>query len=36
MFNPLDIIGTIQNVLGGIEVGLGWWLINRIMSRVFG
>lgn len=36
MGNSLDIIGAIQNVFFGIEMGLGWYLINRIMSRLFG
>lgn len=36
MADALSIIGAINNIFLGIEVGLGWWIINRIMSRIFG
>lgn len=36
MGNALDVIGAIQNIFLGMEVGLGWWIVYRIMNRIFG
>ena len=36
MYNSLSLIGILECVSFGFFTGLGWWLINRLMSKIFG
>lgn len=36
MFNSIEVIGAIQNIMAGLEFGLGFWIVNRVMGRIFG